>query len=73
VDQTDIELLKTRIDATVQLHCKNEIVVGTLLIVSGEERDVIYDLISSNQMAGYQQCRRSPTPLRPSGSYRPAP
>ena len=55
VDQTDIELLKTKIDGTVQLHCKDgEIVVGILHFVSEEERDVVYDLISSNRMARYQ-------------------
>lgn len=55
VDQTDIELLKTRIDGKVQLHCKDgEIVVGTLHFVSEEERDVVYDLISSNRMERYQ-------------------
>ena len=55
VDQTDIELLKTRIDRKVQFHYKDgEIVLGTLHFVSEEESDVIYDLISSNRMARYQ-------------------
>ena len=60
MDQTDIELLKKRIDGKVQLHCKDgEIVVGTLHFVSEEERDVIYDLISSNRMALYQSLGNS--------------
>lgn len=54
MDQTDIELLKTKIDGKVQLHCKDgEIVVGIVHFVS-EEEDVIYDLISSNRMARYK-------------------
>jgi hypothetical protein len=55
VDQTDIELLKSRIDKNVQLHCRDgEIVVGTVHFVSEEKRDVIYDLISSNRNSRYQ-------------------
>lgn len=55
VNQTDIELLKTRIDRKVQLHCKDgEVVVGTLHFVSEDEQDVIYDLIQSNRMPRYQ-------------------
>ena len=55
LNQTDVELLKTRIDRTALFHCKDgEVIVGTVHFVSDEEQDVIYDLISSNRMARYQ-------------------
>jgi len=52
---TDVELLKARIEQTVPIRCKNgEDVVGKVHFVSEEERDVIYDLISSNRMERYE-------------------
>ena len=55
VDQTDIDLLKTSLNREVQFHCKDgEVIVGPLHFVSDEERDVIYDLVSSNRMSRYQ-------------------
>ena len=51
----DIDFLKSRINQNVQFHCKDgEIVVGFVHFVSDEERDVVYDLISSNRMNRYQ-------------------
>ena len=56
VNHDDLELLKSRVDRTVQFHCKDgEIFVGTVQFVSDEEQDVIYDVITSNRMARYQQ------------------
>ena len=55
MNETDLQLLKTRIDRNVEIHCRDgEVVVGKLHSVSADEKDVIYDLISSNRMARYQ-------------------
>jgi hypothetical protein len=55
LDARDLELLKTRVDRVVQFRCKDgEVIVGTVHFVSEEERDVIYDLISSNRMSRYE-------------------
>ena len=50
MDARGLELLKTRIDRVVQFHCKDgEVIVAAIHLVSEEEQDVIYDLISSNR------------------------
>ena len=55
MNQSDIDLLRTKIDQSIQLHCKDgEVIVGKVHFVSEDERDVIYDLISSNRPTQYQ-------------------
>jgi hypothetical protein len=54
VNQNDIELLKSRIDQRVLFHCKDgEQIVGKVILVSDEDQDVIYDMVSSNRNERY--------------------
>jgi hypothetical protein len=54
MEESGIAFLKTRIDHTATLHCKDgEVIVGRIHFVSDEDRDVIYDLVSSNRMDRY--------------------
>jgi hypothetical protein len=55
VNGSDLDLLRTRIDESVQFHCRDgEVIVGKVHFVSEDERDVIYDLISSNRPTRYR-------------------
>lgn len=53
-----IAFLKIRVDQTATFRCKDgEVIVGRILFVSDEDRDVIYDLVSSNRMDRYRSLR----------------
>ena len=52
----DLELLKANVGCQVTLHCvTGEVIVAEILSVSDEDQDLIYDLVSSNQLETY--CR----------------
>jgi hypothetical protein len=59
-----IELLKASVDKLIRVRCRDgETFVGRILLVSSDERDVVYDLISTSRESQYEKADRQPADL----------
>jgi small nuclear ribonucleoprotein (snRNP)-like protein len=59
-----IELLKASVDKLIRVHCRDgETFIGRILSVSADERDVVYDLVSTSRESQYEKADRQPAYL----------
>jgi small nuclear ribonucleoprotein (snRNP)-like protein len=56
MNQNDLQLLKASVDKLVRIHCRDgEVLVARVHFVSDEYKDLIYDVVSTNQKARYEK------------------
>jgi hypothetical protein len=59
--EDDLELLKASVDKTVRIICRDsERILAKVHVVSPEEEDVIYDLISTTKESQYEKHDEQP-------------
>ena len=62
--ETDLQLLKSSVDKVVKIVCSNsEQTLARVLVVSDEDQDVIYDLVSTTRESQYEKDDEQPAYL----------
>lgn len=62
--ESDLKLLKGSIDKIVRIICSNgEIMLAKIHVVSDEDEDVIYDLVSTTKELQYEKHDKQPAYL----------
>ena len=62
--QDDIQLLKDRTNGTVRINCTDgEVIIAKVQLVSEEDEDVVYDLISTTKESRYEKHDEQPAYL----------
>ncbi len=62
--ESGLEILKANIDKLVRVRCRDgEVFVVKALFISEEDRDLIYDLVSSNKGSPHETLEKHPAYL----------
>jgi hypothetical protein len=62
--QEDLQLLKDRTNGTVRITCTDgEVIIAKVQLVSEEDEDVVYDLISTTKEVHYEKHDEQPAYL----------
>jgi hypothetical protein len=60
----DLSVLKDHIDRVVTIDCMDgEVLTAKVLVVSEEDEDIIFDLVSTNRQDKYEKLDRQPAYL----------
>lgn len=64
MDNSDLRLLKSHMDGVVRIFCRDgEVLLAKILFLSESERDLTYDLISTNHESQYEKLDSQPAYL----------
>jgi hypothetical protein len=64
MDSDDLLRLQNHLDKTVRIFCVDgEVVTAKLLVVSEEDEDVIFDLLTTNRQDKYEKLDKQPAYL----------
>ena len=57
----DLEVLKANVDKTVKIKsCDGESLIGKVVLVSEEDQDVVYELVSTSRESQYEKFDQQP-------------
>jgi len=60
----DLDILKRHIDKTVTIRCiDGEVLAAKILVVSDEDEDIVFDLISTTREDKYEKLDKQPAYL----------